>query len=724
MDAAKFSSFLVKVASRCNLDCDYCYVYHHADQSWRSMPKFLSANHREEFARQLAEYAVHSGLTHCAVILHGGEPLLAGAQSLADFAGLLRQNCSIPVDVSLQTNGLLLTDETLSILAKADIGVSLSLDGPKAANDQHRLTRKGRSSFAQAEQALLRLQRYPSIFAGVIAVVDASVSANELFEYFDQFSIPRLDFLLPDAHWLRPPPGRNQDPGLYEQWLVNAFDVWFDRYAHIPLRTFEALLDVCAGLPSGTDAFGFGDVSLLSIETDGSYHDLDVLKVTQDGATKLTGNVLDTPIAEVALSSAIEQHRRYLRKEGLAEACQSCGIVDICGGGSLPHRFGENGFLNPTVYCNEMKRLVAHINNRLKEHLSSEMVEEVFVPLPETFALESFERAETSHPHLGWLCAGARVEAVERLKSALQIFSGDLRAKRLGEMEPTTFERVAFHPGAIVWSNAALAQQRGQALLAVDGQAITVSSEYLDLLLTIAAQRPEGSAFDVGRDDVWLRAPFGDAIVFEGDDLAGEGQALIERAMVIIRDWRPALAAEMMAACSAVQFVRDPTADPRKIVSFSDNSVPGALYVSISQGDGLIDPYDLADSLIHEHRHQKLYLLERYAPTMERTSVQVVSPWREDLRPPSGLLHAVFVFVELRRFWIHVRNQGPVSLLSRAINQLADTDLHLKQAFATLEECPLTELGLSLVDVLKRAAMEGIESNEFFDHHSAFPVIA
>ncbi|MGF6667194.1 cyclophane-forming radical SAM/SPASM peptide maturase YhhB [Pseudomonas monsensis] len=724
MDAAKFSSFLVKVASRCNLDCDYCYVYHHADQSWRSMPKFLSVEHREAFARQLAEYAVKSDLKHCAVILHGGEPLLAGAQALADFAQLLRQACSIPVDVSLQTNGLLLTDEALCILETADIGVSLSLDGPKSANDKHRLTRKGRSSFEQTERALKRLQQCPSIFAGVIAVVDASISATELFEYFDQFSIPRLDFLLPDSHWLRPPPGRNQDPGLYENWLVNAFDVWFDQYAHIPLRTFEALLDVCAGLPSGTDAFGFGDVSLLSIETDGSYHDLDVLKVTEDGATRLGGTVSDTPIAEVALSPSIEQHRRYLRKDGLSATCQSCEIVEICGGGSLPHRFDGNGFSNPTVYCNEMKRLVAHINNRLKEHLSSDLVEELTVSLPESFDLTRFELAETSRLHLDWLCSGAREDAVKRLHEALELFPQDNRATQLTSMDGATFEYVAVHPGAIAWSSAAVAQSRGHALLAVDGQPIAVSPVYLDTLLAVAGERKGCAELDVGRDDHWLMAPFGDAIVFEGNELADAGRELVERAMAIVKSWRPELASEMLAACSAVQFVRDPTADPNKIVSFSDNSVPGALYVSISQGEGLIDPYDLADSLIHEHRHQKLYLLERYAPTVERTSAQVVSPWREDLRPPSGLLHAVFVFVELRRFWIHVRDHGPVNLRSRAVNQIGDTDLHLKQAFATLKECPLTQVGLNLVDVLNRAAQEGTESYEFADHHSAVPTVA
>ncbi|MNJ57609.1 hypothetical protein D3C77_532040 [compost metagenome] len=147
------------------------------------------------------------------------------------------------------------------------------------------------------------------------------------------------------------------------------------------------------------------------------------------------------------------------------------------------------------------------------------------------------------------------------------------------------------------------------------------------------------------------------------------------------------------------------------------------MYVSISQGDRLIDPYDLADSLIHEHRHQKLYLLERYAPTVERTTAQVVSPWREDLRPPSGLLHAVFVFVELRRFWLYVSEHGPAELNSRAINQIADTDLHLRQALETLKECPLTDIGQRLVDVLRSASREGITPDEFAANRSVVQLV-
>ena len=127
--------------------------------------------------------------------------------------------------------------------------------------------------------------------------------------------------------------------------------------------------------------------------------------------------------------------------------------------------------------------------------------------------------------------------------------------------------------------------------------------------------------------------------------------------------------------------------------------------MSVYQNGRLIDPYDLADSLIHEYRHQKLYLLERTQPMVCTTSMRVKSPWRDELRPPSGLLHAIFVFVELRRFWLYVRDHGPAQLHSRATNQVQETDAHLTEAIATLADCPLTAAGTSLAAVLQREAV-------------------
>ncbi len=71
------TSFLIKIASRCNLDCDYCYVYHHADQGWRLQPPLMSAKHRKKLADRIGEYAQSERLENLLVVFHGGEPLLA-----------------------------------------------------------------------------------------------------------------------------------------------------------------------------------------------------------------------------------------------------------------------------------------------------------------------------------------------------------------------------------------------------------------------------------------------------------------------------------------------------------------------------------------------------------------------------------------------------------------------------------------------------------------------
>ena len=304
------------------------------------------------------------------------------------------------------------------------------------------------------------------------------------------------------------------------------------------------------------------------------------------------------------------------------------------------------------------------------------------------------------------LCADAKNDCAARLRQALgsvQREAGpwaDL-AQELQTLPATSFDRLAVEPSVVAWSGVYNATAAGRTIHDIDGIPLRADPAYLDYVRQVHADQQSRHA--IGLDDRWLRIPFGKAIVFEPWCVAEAAVPLTKQALEIIAAWRPALAAEMGQACRAIQFVRDPTAHPEKIVSFSDNSVPGALYVSAVQGGRLIDPYDLADWLIHEHRHQKLYLLERFAAMINSTTALVVSPWREDLRPPSGLLHAIFVFIELRRFWIHVRDSGPRRMHERAVNQLRDTDQHLAEAFNTLKTCPLTDVGRALAAVLDAA---------------------
>lgn len=666
------------------------------------MPRLLSAEDREAFAQRLAEYAAEADLKRAAVIYHGGEPLLAGAEDTAEFTRRLRQvvGPDVELEIGLQTNGLLLTDAVLDVLESERIAVSLSLDGPSEVNDLHRNTRRGRSSYDRVAGALKRLKRRPKTFAGIISVIDASVKPETLLEFFAREAPPKVDFLLPDSHHGRLPPHRDVDPTLYERWLTECFDLWFDNYPELRVRTFEALLDAVAGLPSGTDAFGLGDVSLITIETDGTYHDLDVLKVVGNGATRLEGSVRDTPISAVATSPAIAAHRRLLSKEGLSAVCRQCAVVDVCGGGSVPHRFGNGGFANPTVYCGEMKSLIAHVRRRLEGCLGEAMVAARDLDVN----LGDFELAERAAPVITeiWNDACTDNEAVLEtiISEVARRAKGTNRLRMLiGGLTPERKRLFAGDPGLVAWQRAYLAREKGRVVYDIDGKVLTPDLLYLEEKL----ERAPGLGLAVGEQDCWLRRPFGTSILFEDADVVDRARSVVTEALEIVQQWRPALYREMLTICRAVQFVRDPTAHPEKIVSFSDNSVPGALFVSVRQGERIIDPYDLADSLVHEHRHQKLYLLERRF-LMTQPGELVVSPWREDLRPASGLLHAVFVFVELRRLWEHVRDHGHERLRQRALKQLADTERNLAEACKTLRTCPLTPVGRALAAVLEGEA--------------------
>ena len=84
--AGRLDTVLVKTASRCNIDCSYCYVYRGPDSTWRLQPKRM---HREVAAAlrdRLFEQAERQKAGF-AIVLHGGEPLLL---SFNELAALLR----------------------------------------------------------------------------------------------------------------------------------------------------------------------------------------------------------------------------------------------------------------------------------------------------------------------------------------------------------------------------------------------------------------------------------------------------------------------------------------------------------------------------------------------------------------------------------------------------------------------------------------------------------
>src|ERR1700678_1636134 len=118
-----FREFVLKVHSRCDLACDYCYMYEKADQGWRSQPRLMSAGVVEATVARIAGHAEAHGLESVRGVLHGGEPLLAGAAFVENLARRVRtaMPAGTRADLVIQTNGTRLDGPMFDGLRRAGV---------------------------------------------------------------------------------------------------------------------------------------------------------------------------------------------------------------------------------------------------------------------------------------------------------------------------------------------------------------------------------------------------------------------------------------------------------------------------------------------------------------------------------------------------------------------------------------------------------------------------
>uniref|UniRef100_A0AAU3H6A6 Radical SAM/SPASM protein FxsB, inactivated metallohydrolase extension form n=1 Tax=Streptomyces sp. NBC_01401 TaxID=2903854 RepID=A0AAU3H6A6_9ACTN len=365
--AVPFREIVLKVHSRCDLACDHCYVYEHADQSWRTRPKAVSDHVISKTAQRLAEHAKTHALPSVSVIMHGGEPLLAGPARLRrvceEFGSALSGIADL--DLRIHTNGLQLSPRYLDLFDEFDVKVGISLDGDRAANDRHRRFADGRSSHPLVLKAveLLRQERYRHLNLGLLCTIDIENDPHAVLDALVALDPPLIDFLLPHATWDEPPPRPDGSPTAYAEWLLAVFDRWQEQGGQVPVRLFSSVLSTLSGGPSLTESLGLAPTDLVVVETDGQLEQVDSLKSAYEGAAATGFDVFSHSFDDVAAHPGVRA--RQLGLEGVSETCRRCPVVRSCGGGLYTHRYSSaNDFDNPSVYCADLEALVRGIRTR------------------------------------------------------------------------------------------------------------------------------------------------------------------------------------------------------------------------------------------------------------------------------------------------------------------------------------------------------------------------
>jgi uncharacterized protein len=369
---------VLKIHSRCDLACDHCYVYEHADKSWTTRPVVIGQDTVRRTAARFATYAREHDLASVTVILHGGEPLLAGPSRLrsicAEFSSALAGITEL--ELKIHTNGLQLSRRHLDVFREYGVLVSVSLDGDQAANDRHRLDRRYRSSYHRVLRAidLLRTEEYRHLFGGLLCTVDVANEPVVVHDALTALSPPRIDYLLPHSTWDSPPPcGSSGSATPYADWLLAIFDRWTEQGRTVRVRTFDSVLSTLRGGPSLTEAMGLAPSDLTVVETDGSFEQADWLKTAYEGAPATGYNVHDHDFERFSQHHGVRARQRGLL--GLSETCRSCPVVESCGGGLYGHRYSsERDFDNPSVFCADLRALIEGIAERITERVFSPAV--------------------------------------------------------------------------------------------------------------------------------------------------------------------------------------------------------------------------------------------------------------------------------------------------------------------------------------------------------------
>jgi uncharacterized protein len=369
-----FREYIVKVHSRCDLSCDYCYMYEMADQSWRSQPRAMSQETAELIARRIGEHAIAHGLRDVTLILHGGEPLLASRDLISQLVTSTRRMAGhgTTVHAVVQTNGVGLSDAYLKLFDELGVRVGVSIDGDVTAHDRHRRFANGRGSYQAVAAGLRRLRRFPHLYGGLLCAVDLRNDPVRTYRALVDFDPPKIDFQLPHGTWVDPPPRRAHDTAgtPYADWLIAVFDYWYPK-PQTEIRLFDEILNLLLGGASNSEIVGLAPARMVVIETDGSIEQEDTLKIAYAGATA-TG----LHVARDSLDAALLLPQIVARQIGgraLSAQCRVCPVRAVCGGGLYSHRYREDtGFFNPSVYCPDLLALISHIRDRVAADLTAD----------------------------------------------------------------------------------------------------------------------------------------------------------------------------------------------------------------------------------------------------------------------------------------------------------------------------------------------------------------
>lgn len=364
---------ILKLTSRCNINCTYCYYFYGADQNWQTRRKKLSDDTLQEVIRFLKDAINQYHLTSVQIDFHGGEPLLYGKQKFEELCQAFQNHLGAITNLRLaiQTNAMLIDSDWVQLFEKFNVSVAISLDGPEQVNDKFRVDHKGRGTYQRVLQGLRRLQvaQHQGRIQPVcnLAVINPYTSGQKTYRHMvDELKIYHMDFLLPGDDYDTYQPN---EISLYGDYLIDVLNEWIkDDNPDIQIRLFNAFIARLHGQKTflfSQNNFEQKSFVAMTIDSDGMIYGDDSLRSNQ-AWNAYKALPIESHHFDDFLATESQWYQNHVQ---IPDACSGCIWQSSCAGGQLENRYSsKTGYNNPTIYCDALQRIYQQITQYLVDN--------------------------------------------------------------------------------------------------------------------------------------------------------------------------------------------------------------------------------------------------------------------------------------------------------------------------------------------------------------------
>jgi uncharacterized protein len=332
----------------CNINCSYCYLPQRSVTTVMAQGTIVAL-----FTKLFSSGWMPPGLT---IIWHAGEPLVVPVsfyQTAFETIEALRPG-TLEIRHSIQTNGLLITPAWCELFKRWNVGVGVSVDGPRHLHDLHRVTRSGRGTFDRTIEGIRTLRREEVPFHVITVLSEGALnSPQEMLDFYVSEGIEDVCFNVEESEG-------DHVSGLFAAAdLRGRFRRFLGEFWTLSRRSEQIRLvrEIDGMLPRvfRPDDGALGNVQvepfgMLNVDCLGNVSSFspELLGLKNEQyADFIIGNILTDTLEQMRGSAAMVAMTRDIAA-GVEDCRGSCEYFSVCGGGAPVNKLAENGSFRST----------------------------------------------------------------------------------------------------------------------------------------------------------------------------------------------------------------------------------------------------------------------------------------------------------------------------------------------------------------------------------------